>query len=229
MKFLSFFKTILIIGTIGFMTGCAGTHISEEQFNNFTEGVDTRLTIAKNLGKPWKSEYTGSTYTEYRHSYDVYTYAVSSIISKELGYITLTVFVYNKNQVLETATQITCYTQASCQDDLDDYLYPFVVSDLDYVQKTVKNKQEKQALAQKKLQEEKAQTARKQRIQQQSKKSTQTVISKKSTIATVGGTSATANSTASKATKIENSANEATTSSQDSSNTKVIKRRRGSI
>lgn len=178
-------STVLCLATLC-LSGCVGTQVSNDELASFVKGQDTQNTVQSKIGKPWKTEYTGNDYQDMRHLFDIYSYSVSTLLLKDIYYFEITLFTYDSNKVLTDATQITCYTQDSCQDALESEQYKIVKEDNEKILAYVKDKKAKKELAEQKKALAEKERQRQLRLQKEKDKPKVTAVSSVSTQKTNG-------------------------------------------
>ncbi|WP_406041754.1 hypothetical protein [Succinimonas sp.] len=156
------------------ISGCAGTHLSTEEVHQFNINTDTEATVKSRIGEPWQTfnavneEEMKAVLTklpeirtaDYIHRLGVYTFSFSPLLSHDNAYFELNIFIYSPDGVLRDVAEYTCYTQQSCEDMLEAEKQKYALEDWqklsDDVKVLLKDKKEKQLIAekQKKAEEE---------------------------------------------------------------------------
>ena len=158
------------------LSGCAGTHLSSEEVNQFTIGQDTESAVKAKLGEPWETfpaiDEKEITYIltnipeikpkDYIHRLGVYTFSFSPLLNGDHAYYELNIFAYSPDGILRNVAEYTCYSQKGCEDILEAEKQKFAVEDLrkirEDVENLIKDKKKKQELEaqQRKAEQERA-------------------------------------------------------------------------
>lgn len=170
---------LCILASSIIISGCAGTHLSTEEVHQFSIHHDTEAVVKSKLGEPWEtfkavnedemktviSNMPEINPSDYIHRLGVYTFSFSPLLSHDTAYFELNIFTYAPNGVLEDIAEYTCYTQQGCEDMLEAEKQKYALEDWkklnDDVEALIKDKKQKQILAEK---QKKADEERKRRL-----------------------------------------------------------------
>src|SRR5574344_49012 len=135
------------------LSGCMGTHFSDDDLLKVKVGVDTEDTIKKTFGQPWETRYSFDTSDlklklynsginidpkNYVHRFGIYTFSISTLLTKKTAYFELTIFVYEpKTNIMKDVKEYNCLTQVTCEDIIKDLQEVYASTDYQDIDKAV--------------------------------------------------------------------------------------------